>query len=362
MFYIGIDIAKNKHFGAIIDSEGKRLMKPFPIMNTAEGGKFLVEKIKSVSEDISQFKIGLEATGHYWIALYSFLENQGYQIAVLNPLQTHAWRKGTDIRKRKTDSIDAVLIAEFIRFHQTSSSPFSNEELFNLRQLTRFRHVLTTNIGDIKRRIVVLLDQIFPEYETIFSNTFGKSSMLLLNMFTSPKELSKLSLTKLTNLLHKASHGRLGKEKAIEIQTLANQSFGIDFGLESFQFQLTILLDQLNLLVQQMSNCDEKIESIIKKINSPITTIPGIGPVLGAPIISEIGHIERFPKASKLVAYAGIDASVSQSGNSFSDTTNLSKRGSSHLRRAIFQAAMSACRTDQMFQHFYEKKRKQGKH
>ncbi|PZG31054.1 IS110 family transposase [Listeria ivanovii] len=363
MFYVGIDIAKTKHFGTIIDEKGNRLTKPFPVLNTSEGGAFLINKLASISSDKSQFRIGMEATGHYWIALYSFLEENGYHhISVLNPLQTNAWRKGTDIRKRKTDSIDSLLIADFIRFHQTSTSPFAQEVLFNLRQLTRFRHVLTTNIGDVKRRIVVLLDQVFPEYESLFSNTFGKASMALLNIFISPQDLAKLSLAELTHIITQASHGRLGKEKAQELKDLASGSFGIKFGLESFQLQLKLLLEQLKLLIQQRDGCDKEIASIMVEIDSPITTIPGIGPILGAIILSELGSIERFSKASKIVAYAGIDASISQSGNSFSDAMKLSKRGSSHLRRAIFQAAMAACRSAPLFQRYYDKKKKQGKH
>ena len=100
----------------------------------------------------------------------------------------------------------------------------------------------------------------------------------------------------------------------------------------------------------------------MEELNSPITTIPGIGPVLGAVILGEIGDIRRFEAPAKLVAYAGIDASVAQSGEFEASHNRMSKRGSPYLRRALFIAANVAVHFDPDLGAFYHRKRAEGKH
>ncbi len=112
----------------------------------------------------------------------------------------------------------------------------------------------------------------------------------------------------------------------------------------------------------QVSDVESEIDVIIDKINSPITTIPGIGNVTAAVILGEIGDISRFSNASNLAAYAGIDASVSQSGEYQSSSSKMSKRGSPYLKKALFNAAMIAAFHDPVFSAFYQKKGNEGKH
>ena len=115
--------------------------------------------------------IGLEATGHYWLALYTMLTDAGYDLIVLNALQVHAYRK-SGIRKRKNDRYDAFWIADYIRVSQRPPSSAPQPELLQLRELTRFRASLTQQMGDCKRKIISILDRVFPEYEQFFSSIF----------------------------------------------------------------------------------------------------------------------------------------------------------------------------------------------
>ena len=100
----------------------------------------------------------------------------------------------------------------------------------------------------------------------------------------------------------------------------------------------------------------------MKQTDSYITTIPGIGPVLGAVILSELGDISRFEDAKKLVAYAGIDAAVNQSGNFEGTEVHMSKRGSPYLRRALYTAANVAAFHDPELSAYYQRLRQRGKH
>lgn len=362
MFYLGIDIAKNTHVASLIDEKGKNIFKGFSFSNSTDGGKSLLEIIKKYV-DFSDVTVGMEATGHYWLSIYSFLYDYDFHsIHVINPIQTDGWRKSTEIRKRKNDIIDSVLIADLIRYGDFVETSLSNEDLFSLRNICRMRNYLVQSTGDLKRKIVCVLDQVFPEYQSIFSNTFGTTSKQLLLDFSSPADFEELSVDVLTETLESLSRKRIGQSTAEKLINSAKNSFGITFSRESFTFQLKLLIEQIKFIEGQIKDCETKIKELMKKINSPITTIPGIGTVLGAVILSEFGDINRFDKPSQLVAYAGIDATVSQSGEYEGTHNVMSKRGSPYLRKALFQAALVASNSDPVLKAYYQKKRAEGKH
>jgi len=364
VFYLGIDIGKRTHVASVMDDAGKVVLKGFSFPNTLEGGHSLLTRLNTISDDPSHFLTGMEATGHYWLAIFSFLEEADYFVHVINPIQTDGWRKGTEIRKRKTDIIDSVLIADLIRYGSFEDTTLANEDMFSLRQLTRYRSYLVGTAGDFKRKIIAVLDQVFPEYDTIFSKigVFGKASKAALLEYSTPDAFNEITADTLAETLRLASRNRVGLIKAEALKKVASNSFGIRFAQDAFTFQLRSMIEQLNFLETQIKQTEEEINQLMTSIDSVIETIPGIGPVTGATILGEIGDIHKFSNPKKLVAYAGIDASVSQSGQ-FDATHNvMSKRGSPYLRKALFQAALVASRSDPVLKAFYEKKRSEGKH
>ncbi|MGX8794461.1 IS110 family RNA-guided transposase [Oceanobacillus sp. M60] len=364
MFYLGIDIGKCTHVASVMDDTGKIVLKGFSFPNTLEGGHALLTRLRTISDNPSHFLTGMEATGHYWLALFSFLDDADYFVHVINPIQTDGWRKGTEIRKRKTDIIDSVLIADLIRYGSFADTALANEEMFSLRQLTRYRSYLVGTAGDFKRKIIAVLDQVFPEYDTVFSKigVFGKASKAALFEYSTPDAFNEISADTLAETLRLASRNRVGLVKAESLKTAALDSFGIRFAQDAFTFQLRSMIEQLNFLETQIKQAEEEINQLMTSVNSVIETIPGIGPITGATILGEIGDIHKFSSPKKLVAYAGIDASVSQSGQ-FDATHNvMSKRGSPYLRKSLFQAAIVASRSDPVLKAFYEKKRSEGKH
>jgi len=362
MFFVGIDIGKNNHVASMMDDSGKIIFKAFSFSNTSDGADALLYKLFSYSSNTADFEIGMEATGHYWLSVYSFLYGKGFLIHVINPIQTDGWRKGVEIRKRKNDIIDSILIADLIRYGQFVESRLSDEDIFSLRNLTRFRSYLVESISDLKRKVVCVLDQVFPEYQYIFSNIFGKTSKEILCQFSPPIDFESVSADALAQLLTQLSRQKVGAEKAKQLKSAASNSFGITFARKSFSFQLKALIEQISFIEQQVKDTEREISRLMEKLGSPITTITGIGNVTGATIIGEIGDISKFSSPRKLVAFAGIDASVSQSGEYEATHNVMSKRGSPYLRKAIFQAAMIASFKDPVLSAFYKKKRAEGKH
>ena len=362
MFFVGIDIGKNNHVASMMDQSGKIIFKAFSFSNTSDGGNALFSKLSSYSSNPSTFEIGMEATGHYWLSVYSFLFEKGFLLHVINPIQTDGWRRGIEIRKRKNDVIDSVLIADLIRYGQFVETRLADEDLFSLRTLTRFRSYLVESISDLKRKVVCVLDQVFPECQTIFSNIFGKTSKEILLRFSSPIDFENVSSQTLAELLAQLSRQKVGATKAEKLKNAASSSFGITFAKNSFTFQLKALIEPISFIENQVKETESEISRLMDKLDSPVTTITGIGNVTRAAILSEIGDISKFDSHRKLVAFAGLDATVTKSGEFEASHNVMSKRGSPYLRKAIFQAALIASFHDPVLSVYYQKKKAEGKH
>jgi len=358
MLYCGIDIAKFKHVVSLMDEKGEILKAAFTLTNNRAGFDQLHKELQALGGGVT---VGLEATGHYWLALYDDLTHNHYPVIVLNPLQVAAYRK-SGIRKVKSDATDAFWIADYIRIANLPPSEQNLPVFLQLRELSRFRFRLTEQVGNLKRKLLTILDRVFPEYEHLFSSVFLQASRTVLQEAVSAQEFADFDLQELTSLLTEASHGRFGQEKAEKLQQQARQSVGVGFLTDAVHLEMRCLLAQLELLDAQRADIDQAIAGLMQQIPQHITSIPGIGPVTGAAILAEIGDIQRFETADKLVAYAGIDASVYQTGQFEASEAHMSKRGSPYLRHALWCAATAALLHDPTLKTFYQKKRAEGKH
>jgi len=357
MYYCGIDVAKRKHAVALLDEKGQLVQRPFTIENTRAGFDQLLQALKALGGPVL---IGLEATGHYWWALYDDLTHHEYPVVVLNALQVHAFRK-SGVRKVKSDRTDAVWIGEFLRFSQPEPAKPTTAVFLQLKDLSRFRYHLSDQMGDAKRKLLSVLDRIFPEYETLFSSVFLTTSRQLLAQAASAQELADFDLHELTDLLHTASRGRFDRAKAEALQTLAKQSVGVRFLADAAQLQVRCLLAQMDLLEEQRQRVDDALAQLMDQVPQHLTSLPGVGPTTGAALLAEIGDIQRFDAPEKLVAYAGIDATVYQTGQFEARQMHMSKRGSPYLRHALWQAASMAIMHDAELRAYYDRKRQEGK-
>jgi transposase len=357
MYYCGIDVAKRKHAISLMDDHGQPVQRPFTIENTRAGFDQLLQALAQLSGPIL---IGLEATGHYWWALYEDLTQHDHPVVVLNALQVHAFRK-SGVRKVKSDRTDATWIAEFLRFSQPAPAQPTTPVFLQLKEVSRFRYHLTEQIGDCKRKLLSILDRVFPEYETLFSSVFLTSSRQLLARAASAQELALFDLAELTDLLKTTSRSRFGRTKAETVQAVARQSVGVRFLADAAQLEVRCLLAQIDLLEEQRDQVDAALAQLMAQIPQHLTSIPGVGPTTGTALLAEIGDVHRFEAPEKLVAYAGIDATVYQTGQFEARQMHMSKRGSPYLRHALWQAASMAIVHDSELRAYYDRKRQEGK-
>jgi len=360
MFIVGIDIAKRSHEAIVMDHSGSVVRRAFNFANTTDGLEKLLGALRAISQNPDDFTVAMESTAHYWLALYSALKRQGYSVQVLNPLQSNALR-GLYIRQVKNDQRDCFIIAEVIRFGRYTQGRPPEEDLFALRELCRARLFLVNMVADTKKKVIALLDQVFPEYETIFTNVCGLTSSELLSHCATPEEILAIDTDKLVEILEGPSRKRFRRPKAEQLKEIAQNSFGIIIAADTFSLLIKQHIEHIRCVQGQIADVEVKIAEIFSRFDNCITTIPGIGPVLGATIFSEIGDISRFSSSAKLAAFAGIDPTVKQSGEFVGTHNHMSKRGSPYLRRALWQAATVAVQYDPALKAFHKKKLAEGK-
>ena len=335
MYIVGIDIGKNHHEASIVSPEGKQIGRSLRFATTHKGADSLMSFIfKNIGNSPCVF--GMEATGHYWYPIYSFLKTKGYTIYVINPIQSDSLRK-MYIRQTKNDSIDSFLIAEVIRFGQFGTTSMADENILAMRQLCRYRDSVISSRTEIKLRIGTIMEQIFPEYEKQFSSLWVSTSMGILEKYLTPENIENAPIDELFEIIKDKSHNRLTKAKAISIKEAAADTFGIKIAQDAFSFQLKQLIDRMNFLDKQIEALDIEIMKYYEQFDCYLHTIPGIGIIGAATILAEIGDISRFKNSSALVAFAGIDPTVRQSGEFNSTHNHMSKRGSPYLRIVVDQ-------------------------
>ena len=360
MYIVGIDIGKNHHEASIVSPEGKQIGHSLRFATTHKGADSLMSFIfNNIGNSSCIF--GMEATGHYWYPIYSFLKARGYTIYVINPIQSDSLRK-MYIRQTKNDSIDSFLIAEVIRFGQFTTTSMADENILAMRQLCRYRDSVISSRTEIKLRISTIMEQIFPEYEKQFSSLWLSTSMGILEKYLTPENIENAPIDELFEIIKDKSHNKLTMKKAISIREAAADTFGIKIAQDAFSFQLKQLIDRMNFLDKQIEALDCQILEYYEKFDCYLHTIPGIGMIAAATILAEIGDINRFKSSSALVAFAGIDPTVRQSGEFSSTHNHMSKRGSPYLRHAIFLAATTCSFHISPLNAYYKKKRDQGKH
>ena len=360
MYIVGIDIGKNHHEASIVSPEGKQIGHSLRFATTHKGADSLMSFIfNNIGNSSCIF--GMEATGHYWYPIYSFLKARGYTIYVINPIQSDSLRK-MYIWQTKNDSIDSFLIAEVIRFGQFTTTSMADENILAIRQLCRYRDSVISSRTEIKLRIGTIMEQIFPEYEKQFSSLWVSTSMGILEKYLTPENIENAPIDELFEIIKDKSHNKLTMKKAISIREAAADTFGIKIAQDAFSFQLKQLIDRMNFLDKQIEALDCQILEYYEKFDCYLHTIPGIGMIAAATILAEIGDINRFKSSSALVAFAGIDPTVRQSGEFSSTHNHMSKRGSPYLRHAIFLAATTCSFHNSPLNAYYKKKRDQGKH
>lgn len=356
--FCGIDVAKNKHVACVIDREGKLIVRSQSFANDAEGFQCILDRLKEVGGP-TKVAIAMEATGHYWYSLHDFLARHRYYVAVLNPIQT-AKQVTKGIRKTQTDRIDAHHIAVLLKNGEHRPALIPGELGMTCRQLTRLHHSMVRQASRIKQLLWSKLHPVWPEYEDLFATPFCKTGRTLLNTTPTPQDVLALPREDLVNLIRKTSRGKYGAVQTDKVRKAAENSVGTHRGIEAARASIRLLLAQLDALKPIREQLEGEIKTLAAQLPDYLMTLPGASPLSVVSLFGETDPIEAFTSPGQLIAFAGLDLVVSQSGEYQATSRHISKRGSPFLRHTLWAMAHRACYQEGDLRDYWLRRKGQG--
>ena len=361
MILVGIDIGKNKHTFSIIDKvSGEILLNPSVFDNNQNGFLLLIKHIKDY--DKADILIGMEDTGHYHFALLKYLLDNQYTVALINPTTTDFVRKMQG-GITKNDSLDSLTICDVIAsnqrkkpYHVTKVNRF---ELYEQKQLTRHHHNLKEELNIYKNRLQKCIDIVFPEFNSLFNSKYGIVYMNILKSFSSAKAIANADIRSIRKCFEFKGQGKRISLSAEQLKNAAKLSIGMPSVAE--EIQIRHLVNQIELLEEQLSEIDKRIEEFSVQVNSTILSIPGISHFSGTSILAELGDICNYQKASQIIKFAGVAPYHYESSQYTAQHTAITKKGSRYLRKTLYQIILPVINNNEVFHAYYNKKLSEGK-
>lgn len=366
MYYLGIDVSKVSHQCIILDANGEAVGKSFTVQSSKDDFTKLVKKLLELHIPKADLTLGLEATGNLWENIYSFLKEQRLNVILLNPYQTNKFHQAT-LKKAKTDSIDALVIAGLLRSGCASSSYIPDEEIQSLRDLVRLKDNYLKDIKNYKRKAYSLLGLVFPEFLNLVKDPFNiVSTQMLLKYQTAfdfkqarPKDLLKIARGHQGNTYDEAW--------ADKVIRAAKDSIYSGKASKARGFVLKSLIQNIKSLKEQTELLDEEIQSLLKPDDKSsnndvdnLLTIPGVGPKTVAVFLAEVGDIKRFSRCKDFIGFVGLYPQIEQSGSSL-NRAKLTNKGSRLLKHALYIASVASLIHNPYLKNVYRDKISQGK-
>ena len=361
MILVGIDIGKNKHTFSMVDKEtGEILSNPSEFNNNQEGFLLLIKKMSSYAK--SELLIGMEDTGHYHFALLKYLLDNRYTVALINPTTTDLTRK-LQGGITKNDPLDSLTICDVIGSNQRKKpyriTKVNRFDLYEQKQLTRHHHNLKEELNIYKCRLQKCIDIVFPEFNSLFRSKYGIVYMNILKTFSSADAVANADIRSIRKCFEFKGQGKRISLSAEQLKRIAKSSIGIPSAAE--EIQIRHLVSQIELLEEQLSEIDKKIEEFSLQNNSPILSIPGISHFSGTSILAELGDICNYSKASQIIKFAGVAPYHYESSQFTAKHTAITKKGSRYLRKTLYQIILPVILHNEVFFAYYHKKLAEGK-
>ena len=356
MYFIGIDISKYKHDCCIISAADQKVVSKVTIKNNKAGFNELLTIILSLANP-ADIRIGFESTAHYALNLELFLENSLLTFMEVNPVLISEYKKSKTLRRTKTDSVDCESIARWLMTVEYKPHSKGFYHAYSLKSLTRLRDKLIRQRSYYLVKITNVLDHTFPEFKPFFNERLSKTALYLLENYGSAGKMARMNSASYEKL-RSLSRGKFSPQQFLRLKELAANTVGVNNSI--FDVELNSLLSLYKSLVKEINTIEKEINKLIEEVHPHYMSVPGIGPLSAAVIYSEYGDISNFTNPGQMLAFAGIEPGINESGTE-SHGGKMVKRGSSQLRYTLINCCLPLIRFDMTFATYYAKKRGEGK-
>ena len=356
MYFIGIDISKYKHDCCIISAADQKVVSKVTIKNNKAGFNELLTIIHYLANP-ADIRIGFESTAHYALNLELFLENSLLTFMEVNPVLISEYKKSKTLRRTKTDSVDCESIARWLMTVEYKPHSKGFYHAYSLKSLTRLRDKLIRQRSFYLIKITNVLDHTFPEFKPFFNERLSKTALYLLENYGSAEKMARMNSASYEKL-RSLSRGKFSPQQFLRLKELAANTVGVNNSI--FDVELNSLLSLYKSLVKEINTIEKEINKLIEEVHPHYMSVPGIGPLSAAVIYSEYGDISNFTNPGQMLAFAGIEPGINESGTE-SHGGKMVKRGSSQLRYTLINCCLPLIRFDMTFATYYAKKRGEGK-
>ena len=353
IYYVGIDISKYKHDFCIISNTGEVIVENSSFENNKKGFQSFLDQLKPYNKQ--DIQIAFEATGHYTMNLEFFLIDKEFSFMKINPLIIKQFLKTRSLRRTKTDKTDALNIAEYLMSVPYKPNSLLLYHIYSLKSLCRTREQLIKERSKFAVLLTNELDKSFPELKPFFNNIISSTLLFILDKYKNP---SHIALMKDYDSIRCISRGKFTYAKFAKLKELAKNTVG--YHDDNTDLLISTYVSLYNYFNDKIVPIDKQISTIIKELNPSILSIPGIGEISAASIISEYGDISCFSSPAKMLAFAGLEPSINQSGT-LESNGKMVKHGSGHLRYVLMNTSLTLLKFNPIFYDFYLKKRSEGK-
>lgn len=370
--YVGIDVSLKSLVTCIIDTSGSTILKPKSFHNTPDGLDNLISTIISISSNLDNpcILLGVEATSVYANHLIYTI----YDSPIFKDIDVHIYQFNPKLVKKfkdsmgdlpKNDNIDSYVIACRIKMGSLPCECYVNFKQLGLQRLTRYRQHLVECIAREKTYMVSNLFLKFSKLsqEKVFSNNFGATAETLLTEFESSEDIASKPIDELIDIIKIASKNRFEDihSTAISITEAAKSSFKVNKQLDdSLSVVIKSCYENINSLEKSVKHINTSIKNQVQllfpKEYTILNSINGIGPVIAAGIIAEIGDISRFKSDDALAKFCGLVWSQYQSGEFEAEDTKLKRTGNKYLRYYFCLAADGMRKNIDTFKNYYSSK------
>ena len=356
LYFVGIDISKYKHDCCIISAADQQIVSKFAFKNDKNGFSELLTALQSLSSP-DNIRIGFESTAHYALNLELFLEKAHHSFMEINPVLISEYKKSSSLRRTKTDRVDCESIARWLMTVEYKPHSKGFYHAYSLKSLTRLRYRLVRQRSFYLVKITNVLDHTFPEFKPFFHEQFSKTALFLLENYGSAEKMARMNAASYEKL-RALSRGKFSPQQFLTLKSLAVNTVGVNNPI--FDTELSSLLTLYKATAEQINTLENLIIQLIEEVHPHYMSIPGIGPISAASIYAEYGDISNFSNPSQMLAFAGLEPGVNDSGTE-SHGGRMVKRGSSQLRYVLMNCALPLIRFDMTFASYYAKKRAEGK-
>jgi transposase len=339
-YVVGIDIGSQTCCFTVLSSGKQVVIKPSDLANAASGFEQLQKRLAGLGGDPAHIVVGMEATSRYGENLFHFLQQRGYHLCLLHPRQTHEFAERRGLRA-KTDRLDATTIARVLLSGEARVGYVPDEQIASYREFVRLHTQLSDELARDKNEIQGLLVVLFPEFIQVFADPCRLTATAVLQAYPSARAIRAAGVDAIAAILRATAPRNYGRDTARRLVELAEHSVSSELAVEARELSLKIWCEQLRDTSAHLEQINAQIEQLLTDDPNAkrLQAVPEFGTQTVAVLLAELGEVTRFQRLDQVVAYAGMDIEIKQSGK-WRGQAKLSKRGSGLVRRMLYMAAM----------------------